>query len=324
MDDSEPPDPSTQRLPLYPRPESKQDTFPTSTTPLLEPDATGRNNVAEEEREEQLKRRAERKKESEIGYGTTKRRLNTIPPKAKSLPVSQFRVIIHRSDLPLSSEPSRRDCALFRHTQLNCAQQWIIKQLTRSINPYRHRTTTREPLSSPNPSIRTPSPAPTKTSIFSRNRTQKTQNQYSLSPSSTVQAAPIQPPFQSPFPFIAEPAEDHFKSERTLAQLESFFGARIDRKEEERKNEILKKEVMGEQELAKDETTESNTSSSSPISIWLTHLLPTKDENSPQFEEQLQTLSLHCLALVHSADDESMVERAITTITFKLAKQLKN
>ncbi|KAK2953605.1 hypothetical protein BLNAU_11469 [Blattamonas nauphoetae] len=50
MDDSEPPDPSTQRLPLYPRPESKQDTFPTSTTPLLEPDATGRNNVAEEER----------------------------------------------------------------------------------------------------------------------------------------------------------------------------------------------------------------------------------------------------------------------------------
>ncbi|KAK2961807.1 hypothetical protein BLNAU_3244 [Blattamonas nauphoetae] len=185
MDDSEPPDPSTQRLPLYPRPESKQDTFPTSTTPLL--------------------------------------------PTPQSTP------------------------------------------------------------------IRTPSPAPTKTSIFSRNRTQKTQNQYSLSPSSTVQAAPIQPPFQSPFPFIAEPAEDHFKSERTLAQLESFFGARIDRKEEERKNEILKKEVMGEQELAKDETTESNTSSSSPISIWLTHLLPTKDENSPQFEEQLQTLSLHCL-----------------------------
>ncbi|KAK2963672.1 hypothetical protein BLNAU_1237 [Blattamonas nauphoetae] len=134
--------------------------------------------------------------------------------------------------------------------------------------------------------IRTPSPAPTKTSIFSRNRTQKTQNQYSLSPSSTVQAAPIQPQFQSPFPFIAEPAEDHFKSERTLAQLESFFGVRIDRKEEERKTEILKKEVMGEQEIAKDETTESNTLSSSPISIWLTHLLPTEEERRQQREKE--------------------------------------
>ncbi|KAK2940491.1 hypothetical protein BLNAU_24599 [Blattamonas nauphoetae] len=141
---------------------------------------------------------------------------------------SQFRVIIHRSDLPLSSEPSRRDCALFRHTQLNCAQQWIP-------NP----TTTREPLSSPNPSIHTNphSIASSDQNLhFSRNRTQRHKTNIRCLPRPQFK----QRRYNHPSSLLSRSLQSQLKIISKRANTGSVgvvFGARIDRKEEEEKRD---------------------------------------------------------------------------------------